>query len=127
MLILSVQSKTIFAKLKDVYQECEVLIDGSPQLYPLRCLVDHCPKNANCMETLAKRVNCIFEAFPEAQLLLLYFSYHDRQGSIRAGVFWRDMREPRYITLNRTGWQKMKEMGVVYEWHFPASAMPLSR
>lgn len=121
MYLLEVNTKTIFAKLKDVFPECEVLIQDAQQLYPLRCLKDHCPRNANCMEKLAHRVKYIFDNFKEAQLLILYFAYRDRPGSTRAGLFWRDMREPRFITFNRASWEKMKEVGVIYEWTLPQS------
>lgn len=121
MYILEVQGKTLFIKLKDLYPECEFLIEDQPQLYPLRCLVDHCPRNANCMEKLAKRVKYIFDAFKDAQLLLLYFRYRDKPDSHRAGVFWRDMDiPPRFITFNRTAWDKCKELGTVYEWQLPS-------
>lgn len=121
MLVLEVNSKTVFMKMKDVYPECEFLISDQPQLFPLRCLVDHCPRNANCMEKIAHRVKYIFDTFKDAKLLLLYYSYRDRPGTIRAGVFWRSMDEPRVITLNRSGWEKMKSMGKVYEWSLPES------
>lgn len=119
MLVLTVQEKTIFAKLKDVFPECEFLIRGAPQLFQLRCLVDHCPRNANCMEGLAKRVKWFFDTFKEASLVFLYFAGPDKPGSIRGGVFWRDMREPRVITFNRAAWEKFKKMGVVYETTMP--------
>lgn len=73
------------------------------------------------MDKLVKRVKYIFDAFPEAKLLLLYFAYRDKPGSQRAGVFWREMTEPRYITMNRGGWEKLKEIGNVYEWELPDS------
>jgi hypothetical protein len=73
------------------------------------------------MGNLAKRVKYIFDQFPTADLLLLYFSYRDRPGSQRAGIFWRDFREPRYITMNRAAWERMKAMGTVYEWQLPNS------
>jgi hypothetical protein len=119
MYILEVQKKTLFIKLKDLFPECEFQIKDVEQLYPLFCLSGPCHRNANCMGKLAVRVNYVFEKWPEADLLMLYFSYRDRPGSQRAGIFWRDMREPRYITMNRTGWEKFKTMGVIYEWHLP--------
>lgn len=121
MYILEVQSKTLFIKLRDVYPECEFLIHDSSQLYPFKCLVDHCPRNSMCMDKLVKRVKYIFDAFPDSKLLLLYFSYRDKPGSQRAGIFWREMSEPRYITMNRAGWEKLKEIGKVYEWELPDS------
>ena len=75
------------------------------------------------MEKLAKRVKAIFDAFPTAKLLLLYFKYRDRPNSLRAGVFWRDMSEPRIITMNPGAWEKMKQLGTVYEWNLPMEIM----
>jgi hypothetical protein len=119
MYLLEVRAKTIFAKLRDVYPECEFLIGDAPQLYPLRCLKDHCPRNANCMEKLVHRVKWFFDTFPNAHLLILYFAYRDRPGSTRAGLFWRDMDEPRFITMNRSSWEKMKSIGSIYEYNLP--------
>lgn len=119
MLILEVNKSTLFAKLKDVFPECEFLIGDVQKLHPLICLRDTCHRNANCMERLVRRVKYMFDTFKDAKLLLLYFSYRDRPGSQRAGIFWRDLREPRYITMNRTGWEKLKQIGVVYEWALP--------
>lgn len=119
MLILEVQHKTIFTKFNEVYKDCEILINGSPQLHPLFCLKANCPKNANCMNKLAHRIKYIFDNFKLADLLVLYFKYPDRPNSIRAGIFWRDMREPRLITMNQSAWEKLKSMGIVYEFNIP--------
>ena len=121
MYFLEVSKKTLFAKLVDIYPECSHLIADCDQVYPLFCLRGACPRNANCMETLARRVKFVFDTFADAQLLLLYFAYRDRPGSIRAGVFWRSMSEPRLITFNRSGWNLMKQRGVVYEYTLPDS------
>ena len=121
MYLLEVQTKTIFAKMREVYPECEFLIKDAPQLFPLRCLVDHCPRNANCMEKLAHRVKWFFDTFPKSELLILYFAYRDRPGSTQAGLFWRDMSEPRFITMNRSSWEKMKSVGTIYEYSLPDS------
>jgi hypothetical protein len=119
MYLLSVQGRSIAIKLVDLYPECEFLIKGSPQLHPLICFVGPCHRNANCMEKLAKRVKYVFEQFKDAQLLVLYFKYQDKPNSIRAGVFWRDLREPRYITINPYAWEHLKKRGEVYEWNLP--------
>ena len=120
MLVLEVQRKTIFAKLNDVFPECSFLIQGQDQLYPLFCIKnEYCPRNMNCMDRLVRRCKHMFDAFPDAQLLILYFAYQDRPGSHRAGVFWRDLREPRFITFNRSSWVKMKEIGTVFEYTIP--------
>jgi len=110
----------LFMKLDALFPECSYLIKGADQLYPLFCLKNNvCPRNANCMERLAKRTKYVFDTFPDADLLLLYFRYADMPNSHRAGVFWRDMREPRYVTFNRAVWEKMKKVGIVYEWVLP--------
>ena len=120
MYVLDVQKHTIFIKMQEVFPECTLQIEGAPNLHPFFCLVSNCFRNANCMGKLATRIKYIFDQWPKAQLLILYFSYQDRPGSQRAGLFWRDMREPRYITMNRTAWVKLKKMGIVYEWGLPA-------
>lgn len=120
MLVLEVYKKTLFIKVDWVYPECKFLIGKEPKLYPFLCLKDHCPRNMNCMDKLAHRVKYIFDSFPEAKLLILYFTHHDST-SRRAGVFWRDMREPRFITMNRSYWEKLKKIGIVYEWELPDS------
>jgi hypothetical protein len=110
----------VFMKLRDLYPECLFLIEDLMQMFPLRCLRDDgCPRNMSCMGTLVKRLQYVFETFDDADLVLLYFSYRDMPGSQRAGVFWRDMREPRYTVFNRTAWEKMKSKGQVFEWRLP--------
>ena len=119
MLILEVHGKSLFVKLLDVLPECGFLISDEPQLHPLICLVGRCHRGQGCMEKLAVRTKCLFDQFTEAQLLVLYFRYRDRPKYQRAGIFWRDMREPYYITMNPYSWEKLKSLGCVYEWEFP--------
>jgi len=110
----------VFMKLKDVFPECEFLIGDLPQLSPLYCLrKEGCPRNQNCMDKLVARVQFIFDTFPKARTVVLYFRYRDQPGSHRGGVFWRDMREPRLITFNRAAWEKCKEIGTVLSWRLP--------
>jgi len=121
---LKVSSKagsTLFLKLEFIFPECGFYIDKQPQLYPLRCLRDDgCHAGRNCMEFLARRVQYLFETFPDVSVLLLYFRYHDRNGSHRAGLFHRDSQEPpRFITFNRAGWEKLKQKGTVFQWRIP--------
>ena len=110
----------IFMKLQDLFPECSFLIKDADQLFPFRCLKDgFCPRNANCMEKLAKRVRYVFDTFADSELLLLYFRYPDMPGSHRAGVFHRDMNDsrfPRYMVFNRSMWERMKEIGVIFSW-----------
>lgn len=113
----------VFMKLDWLFPECAYLIKDADQLFPLRCLRDgHCPRNANCMSKLAKRVTYVFEQFSDSELLLLYFRYRDMPGSHRAGVFHRDMKDarfPRYMVFNRSMWDRMKQIGTVFRWNLP--------
>ena len=113
----------IFMKLNDVYQECSFLIEDEPQLHPLICLKDRCHRGLNCMEKLANRVKYIFDVWTSADVLLLYFSYRDFPKKQRAGIFTREMDEPRYITMNPHAWKKIKELCTVYEWRLPDSIL----
>lgn len=110
----------LFLKLRDLYPECSFLIEDLDQMFPLRCIADDgCPRNQNCMEKLARRLQYVFDTFKDVKTILLYFRWRDRPGSHRAGVFWRDMREPRYITFNVFAWEKLKKIGQAYEWTIP--------
>lgn len=110
----------LFMKLQDLYPECFFLIEDAVQVFPLRCLQDDgCPRNQNCMGTIARRVKYVFDTFEDAHVLLLYFTYPDRPGVHRAGVFSREMDEPRYISFNPYAWEKVKQIGQVYRWELP--------
>lgn len=127
-LVLEVKSgssgrSVLFMKFNAVYPNCEFLISDEPQLHPLKCLIDSCHRNQNCMETLAHRVKYVFDQWPSVDVLVLYFRYRDFPTKHRAGVFGRDMGEPRYITFNPYAWEKIKTKGVVYEWDLPSSLM----
>jgi hypothetical protein len=113
------KKKALFIKFLSIYPECEHLIFDQPQLFPLICLKTNCPRNMNCMYKLAKRTKYIFDSFPDADLLILYFRYRDQPKKHRAGVFWKDMSEPRFITFNEYSWEKVKSLGTIYEWKLP--------
>ena len=119
MFILEVNKKSLFTKFENVYPECTFLIDDEPNLHPLICLRGPCHRQANCMTKLAHRVKAMFDAFPEAELLMLYFKYRDLPNKVRAGVFHSDLREPRYINFNLSAWKKLKEDGTIFEWELP--------
>lgn len=121
MYVLEVNNKSLFIKMKEVYPECEFLIEDESKLFPFICLISDCHRNANCMEKLANRVKYIFDQFESAELLVLYFRYRDFPKRHRAGVFWRDMREPRYIVMNPYSWERLKMRGIIYEWELPSS------
>lgn len=119
MYYFTYQDKTAFIPLKAVYPECYVLRQDHPTTNPLQCLtVGDCPGNRQCMNTLAHRVHYLFDKVVlDSELILLYFK--DHKGSIKAGIFYRDMSEPRVITCNRSAFDKFMTGGVVQEWTPP--------
>jgi len=112
------QKHSIFIPLRYVYGECLTLIDKHDQLSPLHCLKnDVCPANIGCMDVLAKRVNYLFtHVVPEGKLLVAYFKYRDKPESIRAGVFDRELSEPRVMTLNQSAFKKFQREGMSFTW-----------
>lgn len=71
------------------------------------------------MDILAKRVNYLFtHVVPDAKQIIAYFKYRDRPTSVRAGVFTRDMDEPRVMTLNQSAFKKFQQEGLSFSW-FP--------
>lgn len=108
------QTHTAFIPFRSIYQECFLLIDGEPKLHPLFCLKNTCHRNASCMEVLAKRVYYFFnEIEPAAQQLITYFKVGV---SLKAGVFNKDLSEPRLITLNQSGFDKFKKDSEIKQW-----------
>lgn len=111
------QHKTAFVKLEYLFPECFILIEGKEKLHPLKCLEGMCSANANCMEGLAKRVHYFFDnVVLDAELIIAYFKYPDRPQSIRAGIFHRDMEEPRITVLNPWAFKKFQKEGDTYKW-----------
>ena len=109
-------SKTAFFKLEDVFPECSLYREKYPNLESLVCIrADACHAGHNCMETLTKRLHVIFDdLLPSVELIFLYFKKLGDLG-MGAGVFWRDFREPRVITVNPKGWHRIKRCGDVYK------------
>lgn len=112
------QRHSLFIPLKYVYGECFNLIEKHDQLSPIHCLQnDMCPANVGCMDILVKRVNYIFtHVAPDARLLVAYFKYRDRPESIRAGIFDRDLREPKVMTLNQSAFKKFQRESLAFTW-----------
>ena len=107
----------MFVPFRALYPECLFLIEGSPQLGPLQCLDTSCHVSANCMETLVKRVHYLFDRVePSALMMIAYFKHHSSGESIKAGVFHKDLREPRRITVNPHGFRKFQTEGMVKQW-----------
>lgn len=121
------QEKTVFIPLRYVYPECMKLIEPYDQMYPLRCLnEDGCPANMGCMDVLVKRVDYLFQnVMPDAELLLAYYKYRDRPDSIRAAVFYRDLREPRTIVCNKAAFKKFQKAGEMFAWSPTSSYLML--
>ncbi len=111
------QQKTVFIPLRYVYPECSILIAPHPRVPPLLCLKSDCPANRNCMETLAKRVFYFFEQVePAATLMVAYFKHPDRPNSIRAGIFDKELENPRVSTLNVSAFKKFCTEGDTKYW-----------
>ena len=109
-------TKTVFFKFQDIFPECFLHREGYQQIEPLQCLQDDgaCHVNHNCMEILSKRVHVLFqEVLPTVEVMILYFRKLNGQ-QYGAGLFWRDMREPRVITMNASAWTYAKHRGRVY-------------
>lgn len=112
---VAANKKTILFKLQDIFPECFVHRDHSPNVEPMLCLQGGCPVNRNCMETLAKRVFILFqEILPAAQLIVLYYRKRNVRG-IGGSLFWRDMREPHNISINPWGWESLKRRSLIYK------------
>jgi hypothetical protein len=110
-------SKSAFFKLDNVLPECSLYQELAPKLEPLVCLRENvCHVGRNCMDTLVRRVHTLFgELLPTVQVLVLYFRKRTRPG-YGAGLFWRDLREPRVITMNSYAWKTVCSRGRVYQY-----------
>ncbi len=119
------QKHTVFIPLKYLYPECLYLIREHTEVEPLQCFRMPCPANQNCAEILARRVNYLFtEVVPQARQLFVYFNFRNdsfyRKGkhipSLGAALFDRDLGEPKWLKLNRWGFNKCKAEGETYQW-----------
>lgn len=124
MYFLNLSNRTAFFKLQDIFPECFLHREKAPQAEPMICLRDSCPVNHNCMEILAKRLHALFDLLPGVDLILLYSKKRNIEG-LGTGVFWRDMQEPRVITMNPGAWKRIKLRGAVYQFQ-PGSSFFLS-
>jgi len=113
---LVLSTKTAMFKLNDLFPECQLYREKSPQVEPLVCLRDDsCPVNHSCMLHLVNRLKVLFhEIVPQAELILLYFRKRNTEG-LGAGVFWKDFREPRVFTVNPKAWERVKIRGATYQ------------
>ena len=130
----AVHERTLFARLIDIYPECEVLIHDSPLLSQLLCFEDICHRNQNCQEKLARRVLALHAAlaksFPLASSLILYWRRRDRApatvhplsgiGGALLDLRWE--RDPRLIgracgyVLNPSGLRRLMQLGEYWSW-----------
>lgn len=114
---LVLSSKTAFFKLDNIFPECALYRDQSPRIEPLICLAEDmaCTVGHACMDTAVRRLKMLFsEIVPTAELILLYYRKRCVPG-IGAGVFWKDFREPRIITVNPKSWERVKFRGVAFQ------------
>ncbi len=131
LLLFELDKVTLAMPLRVLYPECGVLIADSPLLHPLICLRDTCHRNNRCVERMVPRIVALFEGFPLASLLILYFTYRHRQ-SVGGALFRRGFDPPPRLlknpwgaetddpVVNRTGWEKFKKRAVVNAWEPPA-------
>lgn len=108
------QNKNVFIPLRYLYPECSVFISEHDEVNQLQCLETSCPVDQGCMYVLAKRLSLLFEHLEDAQLVIAYYKL--RSGRIRAGVFRREMEEPRVITCNPSALTKFQREGNSFEW-----------
>jgi hypothetical protein len=67
------------------------------------------------MDTLVKRLHVLFEeVLTDTEMVILYYKKRNVPG-MGAGVFWRDLENFRIITMNPTGWEMIKNRGMVYQ------------
>ena len=109
---------TLFAKLDDVFPECGLLIKESDRMERFQCFIDSCHVSANCMERLVRRVKPMFDTFPTVDLIYLHYRRRS-DNRMRAGLFWRDVREPRLLSVNTYAWERMKTYGQVFIYEPP--------
>jgi len=120
-------SKTAFFRLKDIFPECSLYIEDHPQIEPLVCLREDnaCTVGHNCMGTLVRRLYVLFnEVCKEADVILLYYKLRN-SNSLQAGVFDRELRFPRSVTMNPSAWELVKTRGIIYQFD-PSSDFFLS-
>ena len=112
-------SKSVFFKLDEVFPECALYREKSPRIEPLVCLQEDnsCTVGKTCMEVLVKRIHVLFEEIlQDVEVLILYYKKRNVAG-IGAGIFWRNLKDFRIITINPTSWNYIKSRGAVYQFH----------
>lgn len=110
-------SKTAFFKLQDIFPECFLYREASPQIEPLVCLQENnaCTVGKSCMETLCKRLYVLFqEVCAGCDLIILYYKKRNYDG-IGAGVFWSNLEQVRVINVNPFAWARIKRHGNIYQ------------
>ena len=120
-------TKTAFFKLEDIFPECFLYREPTSQIEPLMCLTEDnaCHVGQNCMDILAKRLMVLFkEVLQSTDLILLYFKKRGVYG-MGTGIFWRDFKTPRVITVNPYAWRKIKATGQIFQF-MPESEFFLS-
>lgn len=100
--------------LRYIYPECSELLKDLPKAENLLCFRAPCTRDKRCMNVLAHRVHTFFDRVLPEKVTHLFAYYKAPSGSIRAGVFTRDMDEPRVITCNQHAMKKLQEIGSVH-------------
>ena len=113
---LTLAEKTAFFKLNDIFLECSLYREASPNIPPLICLRENsCTVGRNCMESLVPRIHKLFDILDRnIKLILLYYRYPNSE-RLGAGVFWKDLTEPRSIILNPHGWRLIKSRSEIFK------------
>jgi hypothetical protein len=113
------QKKTMFIPLRYVYGECFHLIKDHPQMYPLKCFAeDGCPVVANCGEIIVHKINYLFqEVVPKVEIIVAYYKYPDRPGSVRGAIFNRNLDSPNITLLNNYALTKFLREGIAFNWY----------
>jgi hypothetical protein len=119
------QEKSAFIPLRYIYPECSILIESHPKVEPLQCFCTSCPANQSCAEIIVKKVHYLFtHLFPKVEMLFIYFRFKDggfySQGewipSLGALVCDKDLNEPKWMKINRWGFNKCKTEGITMMW-----------
>jgi hypothetical protein len=125
--LLQFQVQTLAAPVRELFPECQLFIKDSPQLNIFSCFLIDCHVGRGCMDKLVRRVAAVFDYFPGALRLILYFRHRDarpgQRPSIGAALFKRDMSEPALIgkrfghKVCWSGLRVMERKSIVVAWH----------
>ncbi len=110
-----VSGRTLLLPLDTLYPECRVLTHQHPQIRPFACIQDggcHLGMNTRCMETVARRLDRLFTAHPELEVVLLHWQLRD--GSSWGTAFDRRLSAPRVARLRPAYLEHYRAAGVPF-------------